>query len=100
MENKRLHKLNATLKLRIDIDQKDSNSNFAKKLLIIIKISLFNFYISKLVSASDIAVLTSQRNEATAAQIATIANQTQKTLANLQATYKTSIQTSSEFILI
>jgi hypothetical protein len=49
-----------------------------------------------LVSADDIAQLTAQRDAATVAQIAQIANQTQQTLANLQETYKTSIQTSSK----
>jgi hypothetical protein len=50
------------------------------------------------VTDEDILAYTAQRDAATVTQIAQIANQTQQALANLQETYKTSIQTSSKKI--
>ena len=49
-------------------------------------------------SPDDIAQLTAQRDAATAAQVAQIANETQQKLDDLQVQYKSSIQTSSKKI--
>ena len=55
-------------------------------------------FIYFIVTNEDIAKYTAQRDAATVVEKAQIENQTQQTLANLQATYETSIQTSSKKI--
>jgi hypothetical protein len=50
------------------------------------------------VTDEDILAYTAQRDAATVAQIAQIANQTQQALTNLEESYKTSIKTSSKKI--